>query len=169
MAKIDFPDGNTPFFNPAAYTNVKPEAKKTKDKIQSRGVKETKFSGILETYIQETETLENVPFSEEALQKLLDGVHSTGDDLKNRPFPEEIKRYKGAVKKFLHYVVENSYAVEEQIGGINILKRTKYTLLQVVDQKLERLAAGILAGQTAQLELLARIDEISGILVNLLQ
>jgi uncharacterized protein YaaR (DUF327 family) len=39
----------------------------------------------------------------------------------------------------------------------------------VVDQKLERLAAGIMAGQVTQLEILAKVDEITGILVNLLR
>jgi uncharacterized protein YaaR (DUF327 family) len=41
-------------------------------------------------------------------------------------------------------------------------------LIQVVDQKLEQLAAGILTGQASQLELLARVDEIAGLLVDLL-
>jgi uncharacterized protein YaaR (DUF327 family) len=39
----------------------------------------------------------------------------------------------------------------------------------VVDRKLEQLAAGILSGQIGQLKLLAGIEEITGILVDLLR
>ena len=169
MARVDFPDGTLPFFNPAAYTGLKPETKKARDRPQVRDAKGSRFSRILEDSTRETEGVPRYEASEEVLQELLDNVHSTGDDLKNRPFPDEIKKYKQAVRNFLHYVVENGYDIAEQTGGANLLKRKKYTLVQVVDQKLEQLAAGILAGQTAQMELLSRIDEIAGLLVNLLQ
>jgi uncharacterized protein YaaR (DUF327 family) len=166
MAKVDFPEGNTPFFNPAAYARA--ETQKTKEKPAPRGAAKPRFAHILES-AQELEPPPDLPASEEAVQGLLDDVHSAGDDLKNRPFPEEIKRYKQAVRNFLHHVVENGYALEEHTSGAGLLKRKKFTLVQVVDRKLEQLAAGILSGQTLQLELLARIDEIAGLLVNLLQ
>jgi uncharacterized protein YaaR (DUF327 family) len=170
MAKIDFPGGLSALFNPAAYTAVKTETKKANNKSSVRDTQRARFSKVLESTTQEAmEALPVQSASEEALQELLEDVHSSGDDLKNRPFPEEIKHYKKAVRNFLHYVVENGFALEESSSGTNLLKRKKFTMVQVVDQKLEHLAAGIMAGQTTQLELLARIDEIAGILVDLLQ
>lgn len=189
MAKVDFPD-NT-FLNPAAYVNIRSEAQKkeaVKDKIRGKplaGVPgKPHFAEILDGAVQEAEPLpdQNTAASEEALQVLLDDVHSSGDALKNRPFPEEIKRYKQAVRNFIHYVVENGYTVEKQTGIPNYLKdgfkgqrgsntakeRKDFHLIQVVDQKLEQLAAGIMSGQTSQLEMLARINEIAGLLVDLL-
>ncbi|MDR3337880.1 MAG: DUF327 family protein [Treponema sp.] len=183
MAKVDFPDTNF-IFNPASYANIQAEAGKTKERAAVRENRKPKFSKILENAeAAGTEEPENIPASEEALQGLLDEVHSSGDDLKRRPFPEEIKRYKQAVRNFIHYVVENGYTVEDQTGIPNFLRpgykgqrgteeakaRKKHTLVKVVDQKLERLAAGIMAGQLNQLQLLTRIDEIAGLLVNLLQ
>jgi uncharacterized protein YaaR (DUF327 family) len=187
VAKIDFSD--TVFLNPASYNNVRKETKK-KDAVKdaSRGKslagssQEPRFFKVLEETIREAGPLPEEPASEEVLQGLLDNVHSTGDALKNHPFPEEIKQYKQAVRDFIHYVVENGYALEKQIGIPNYLKpgfkgqrggamakgRTGFHLIQVVDRKLEQLAAGILAGQTSQLELLARINEIAGLLVDLL-
>jgi uncharacterized protein YaaR (DUF327 family) len=180
MAKIDFPDAA--FLNPAAYPALNPEAKKTKTG-PARNLKKVKFSQLLETTTREAEALTHVPASEEALQDLLDDVHSAGDELRGHPFPEEIKRYKQAVRNFLHYVVENGYTTDKQEGIPNSQKSTyhgklseprarerkSYVTIQVVDRKLEQLAAGILAGQIAQLELLSRIEEISGLLVDLLQ
>jgi uncharacterized protein YaaR (DUF327 family) len=187
MAKIDFSD--TAFLNPSAYSNVRSESKKknpVREKIRGKASagspQTTQFFDILEKGVREAAPAQNVTASEEVLQGLLDGVHSAGDTLKNHPFPEEIKRYKQAVRNFIHYVIENGYALEKQAGVPNYLKpgfkgprggdaaknRTAFHLIQVVDQKLEQLAAGILAGQTSQIEMLARINEIAGLLVNLL-
>jgi uncharacterized protein YaaR (DUF327 family) len=165
MAKIDFPEVHPAFFNPALYTGIKAETKKTKDRPS---VPKTSFSQVLDQSREaELEPLKVLPVSEETVQKLLDAVHSAGDDLKKLPFPEEILRYKNAVRDFLHYVVENSFDTEKQFVGVSLLKRKEKTLVQVVDRKLEQLAAGILAGQTSQLELLARLEEIKGILVDI--
>jgi uncharacterized protein YaaR (DUF327 family) len=173
MAKIDFSESSPPFLNPAAYIGIKAEPKKTKDKPSSRKSQSLRFSGILERVtqhtVQEAGVADEPPVSEETVKNLLDEVHTAGDDLKNRPLPEEIKRYKKAVKDFLHYVVKNGYTTEKQVSGANLLKRKKFTLVQVVDAKLEQLAAGTLAGQIAQLEMLHRLEEITGMLVDLMQ
>jgi uncharacterized protein YaaR (DUF327 family) len=169
MAKVDFPEETALFFNPAAYSAARGELKKSREKAAPRGALKPRFTSLLENTRREVEFEPVSSASEETLQGLLDEVHRAGDDLKNRPFPEEIIRYKYAVKQFLHHITENSYALEEHTSGVNLLKRQKFTLVQVVDRKLEQLAADILSGQTAQLELLARIDEIKGLLVNLLQ
>jgi uncharacterized protein YaaR (DUF327 family) len=170
MAKVDFPEGAAPFLPPAAYTALKAETKKTRDKTL-RGVRGPHFSSVLEEAVQteQAEALAEYPVSEEALQELLDDVHSAGDELKRRPFPEEIKQYKRAVRNFLHYVVENGYDIKKQTRGVRVSNRREFTLVQVVDRKLESLAASILTSQVTQIEMLARIDEIAGLLVNLLQ
>jgi uncharacterized protein YaaR (DUF327 family) len=169
MAKVDSPDTNF-IFNPAAYSQIQAENKKTKERGQVRQTRKPAFTKILENAeAQELGVPETLPISEETLRALLDEVHSSGDTLRNRPFPDEIVQYKKAVRNFIHYVVENSYTLEEKTSGANLLRRKKFTLVQVVDRKLEQLAAGIMAGQTSQLDLLSRIDEIAGLLVNLLQ
>ncbi|GAB1482506.1 YaaR family protein [Treponema sp.] len=168
MAKVDFPEGSSPFFNPAAYAHVHSELKKTKEKGKLSHTRA--FEKVLdEAKSEESAELEKLDASpsEDALRELLDNVHESGEELKARPFPEEIKKYKAAVRSFLHYVVENGYTVEERMSGTNILKRKKFTLIQVVDRKLEQLAAGILAGQSSQLNILERIDEIAGLLIDL--
>ena len=174
MAKVDFPDSSNIFYNPATYENAKAELKKAQDK-EIKGPKKAKFSSILENEVKseatETREIRDLPPSQENLELLLDDVHNSGDILKQRPFPEEIKQYKKAVRNFLHYIIENGYAVEKHISpNTNVLKPKKiHTIVQVVDQKLEQLAAGILSGQLTQLNILARVDEINGILVDLLQ
>ena len=173
MAKIDFPDPGTSFLNPASYANVKPETKKAQGKSTVRKGQSSRFSSILETTREEAAAElgapQELPVSEETVNQLLDDVRSAGDELRNRPFPEEIIRYKRAVRDFLHYIVENGFTIERQTSGTNLLKRKKFTLVQVVDKKLEDMTAMLMTNQMNQLELLARLEEITGLLVDLLQ
>jgi uncharacterized protein YaaR (DUF327 family) len=125
----------------------------------------------------------DLPVSEETLNYLADGVRSAGDTLRDRPFPDEIIRYKKAVRDFMHYVVENGYSVGHETGIPKFLKpgyrgprgtpeampQLRYTKVQVIDKKLEDLAAALLSGQTRQLEIAARLEEIKGLLVDLLE
>lgn len=105
---------------------------------------------------------------EKILETLLDDVHSTGDNLKEKPLPDTIVAYKNAVRAFVKYIVARTYIVTESTSGGNILKRKKFTQVQVIDQKLEQLAAGILSNQRTQLGLLEKIEEINGLLVDLM-
>jgi uncharacterized protein YaaR (DUF327 family) len=87
------------------------------------------------------------------------------------------------VRRFLHYVVENGFAVESHEGIPNYLRPgfkgqrgsaearegKLFHNIQVVDQKLEELAAVVLAGHIDQLQLLSRLDEITGLLIDSMQ
>jgi uncharacterized protein YaaR (DUF327 family) len=185
MAKVDFPDTISSILNPAAYAKAQGEAKKARNKTVRRGqgVFSTLLDQTREEAAEELGELRDLPPSREAAEKLLDDVRSAGDDLRNRPFPQEILHYKKAVRDFIHYVVENGLGVDEQIGIPKYLRpgyrgrrgapdsqeRTVRHVIQVVDRKLEEMAARLLSEQLSQLELLSRLEEINGLLVDLLQ
>ena len=151
------------------------DLKKTKGKEELKGSRKLKFSEILEQLVPAAELgpIKELAPSEEALTELMDAVHSAGSDLKDRPFPDEILRYKKAVRDFIHYVVENSYEIEKKKGLVQnpLIRRRGETKIivqiQVIDHKLEELAAAILSGQTSQLERVSKLDEITGLLVDL--
>jgi len=173
MANITFPDGfSSPVFNPAAYGEAATEERKTK--ATGKAGKNKKTAETKKGFVSFFENavlgkVKEFPQSEESLHELLDEVHSAGDALSRRPFPPEITAYRTAVRNFINYVVENSYDTEEQKSGINILKQKKFTLIRVIDSKLEGMAAAILRSQLNQLEILEKLDEIKGLLVNLLE
>ena len=173
MDKVDFSAAS--LFNIPA--GKKQETKKTKAKGEPYAKQALLFSEMLENSTQAGDlgpVRELVP-SEEALTELMDAVHSAGSDLKDRPFADEILRYKKAVRNFVHYVVENGYELQKYQGikkktvsrGETEWKAAVYYQVQVIDQKLEELAAVILAGQTTQMERVSKLDEITGLLVDL--
>ena len=71
------------------------------------------------------------------------------------------------MQAFLRHVVDHMLEVEETTSGVNLAKRKRYTLVHVIDGKLETLAASVLSAQREQLGILAQVDEINGMLVDL--
>ena len=148
---------------------LKQKAKKTKPGEDIKGSRKTYFTDAMKKAIGDTGDLgplRRYAPSEEALSKLMDAVHSAGSDLLDRPFQDEILNYKRAVRDFVNYVVENSFDIERsqtrRRGKVKI-----HVQIQVIDRKLEELAAAILSGQVKQLEKVSKIDEIKGLLIDL--
>jgi len=142
---------------------------KDEKKIAKKKKAKTVFSSILDSKeTAETPLLQNYSGLLDApIEKLLDEVHEIGEDLKQNPTIQVIHGYKRAVRRFIKYIVDHSLQLEEQTSGGSILKRKRFTLVKIVDEKLERLAAEILQNQRDQLEILKRVDEINGLLVDL--
>lgn len=129
------------------------------------------FTSILDTVeTDDLESLDLLSVSEEhPLESVLDDIHQLGEELKEKPSLKTIASYKKAVRGFMQYVIKQSMDVEEKISGVNILKRKRFTLIKIIDKKLERLAAQILQNQKEQLDILQRVDEINGLLIDLVR
>jgi len=149
----------------------KSSSKKSESDV--RGVHRSSFSELWEA---ETSEPASAGWSglhreiEENLESLVDDVHTYGERLKERPTYENIRSYKEAVRDFLSYVITNTLEVETKEGSrFNPLKKQrKYTLVKIIDEKLEHLASGIMQNQGAQLDILRRVEEINGLVVDLL-
>jgi uncharacterized protein YaaR (DUF327 family) len=151
-----------------AFQYPVPDKKKTgkKEKVPRHS-----FSHLVESASESGEAgVEDFggPEGRRSLEELLDAVFSAGDALKKSPTFESIKEYRQRVKAFVAYAVSHSITLEETTSGVNILKRKRFTLVKVIDEKLEALAASVLAAQKEQLAILAQIDEINGLLVDLI-
>jgi hypothetical protein len=150
-----------------AFQYQVPEKKKTgrRDKTQRR-----EFSPLVDSASEEAAlTQEDFGDAERrhSIEELLDAVFGVGERLKKAPTMEVIKDYRKQVRAFVKFAVAHSIAVEETTSGANILKRKRFTMVRVIDEKLESLAVAVLSAQKDQLAILAQIDEINGMLVNL--
>jgi len=182
MAKVDGTDISL-YMNPSAYSKVKDENKPR----DVRRNEKTNFSRIYDSLLGKTADqlgpLSDLPASEEAVNHLMDEVRDAGDALKHRPLPDEIMRYKQSVRNFINYIVQNVYSKEYEEGlpaflkpGFKGIRGTPesregkhYVKIKVIDQKLEQLAVMLLNSQARQLELTSRLEEIKGLLIDLLQ
>jgi uncharacterized protein YaaR (DUF327 family) len=160
MDRIESLDGS--------YLSGRSRRKKSKS---TKKLKTQSFDSVVEETAQEQSPyfdLDDHSEHRENLEELLDEVHEVGEILVESQSLENIKRYRRAVRSFLDYIVSNMLAVEEQISGNNILRRKRFTQVKIIDGRLERLVADVLQNQGKQLDLLERIDEIHGLLVDLI-
>ncbi len=149
-----------------------PTSRRERRKVGKKSAERINFSSVLETTEGDSASVSSgfssLADSNEGLEELLDNVHEIGEKLKRTPTMTAVKDYKQAVRDFLSYVVRHTLSVEQHESGPTVLKRKRFTLIKVIDQKLERLAAGIMQEQRSQLDILRQIDEISGMLIDLL-
>ena len=123
-----------------------------------------------ENRVEQSEESGELPsVSVEDAEQHLDEIHALGEQLlKERTF-SALRRYKAAVQQFLEVIVKNSLEMEAHTSGSNVMNRKRFSVIQVIDEKLQRLASGMLQTQQAQLDLLRRVEEINGMLVDLTQ
>ena len=148
--------------------NFKSQKRKKNTKINYVDNKD--FSKTLKPIVEKNET--SFDFNDNKgnkgiLSELLDEVYAKGEKLKNSPNLENIKDYRWSVKKLLKVVTEKMLKLEENISGVNILKRKRFTLIKVIDKKMESLACEVLQSQSEQFKILSKVDEINGLLVDL--
>ncbi|QEN06661.1 DUF327 family protein [Oceanispirochaeta crateris] len=144
-----------------------------KKKITGKKSSPVRFKGSLRE-VEESRDLLPGSLSEgltglERAEDLLDDVYQLGEELKQDGTLGTLHKYRNAVKKFYKYVVTRSLEASQMEGRLNpkTMSRKQYTLISVVDEKLEKLGAAVLRNQKEQLDILKKIEEIYGILVDL--
>jgi uncharacterized protein len=145
---------------------------KSKKKAKSKESKRSSFSTLVDgerrTSAGEAVFAELGVDADTSLEEMLDAIHSVGERIRENASREAIDQYRTTVRAFMKYVLANALKLDVKSSSPNILRQKKFTLVKVIDQKLERLASDILTNQRDALETLARIDEINGLLVDLI-
>ena len=147
---------------------------KKKNKVEEGQESRRVFKSYVESETLTADAVKGLGgFDEDSgLEDLLDDVHQQGQKLLDDPTLASVEGYKKSVRNFIHYVLNQAIKVESVEGAkFNRFKpsnkQKRYTLVSIIDDKLDKLAAGILMNQSRQLDLLARVEEINGLLVDL--
>ncbi|SJZ75960.1 YaaR family protein [Selenihalanaerobacter shriftii] len=101
------------------------------------------------------------------LDELLTLIDEQGETLSKKRTYKELIRYKKMVQKFVKEAVEQMYKVKEEYSSYGSGNHKVYTLVDKVDKSLEELTELILNKQATQLEILDRLDEVRGMLVDI--
>lgn len=150
------------------------EAKKKKSDAQQR-------TGIFSAMLKKNEEANELVSSglpseiagmsvEDAVVFLKDRVTTSGDRLVDSMTEDAFVEYRRAVSQLMKYVVKYSFEIEQLAGRRN--RRTNkeriFVQVRIIDEKLNNLAAEILANQADTFLLLKRVEEIRGLLVDVL-
>ncbi|GAB6932020.1 YaaR family protein [Calditerricola satsumensis] len=102
-----------------------------------------------------------------AYAQLLGDIERQGQKLAHTRSARDLLAYKALIQRFVREVVDRALAFEARHGQDRRRRPRVYKLLRVLDEKLLELSQAVLAKETPRVELLARIGEIHGLLVNL--
>lgn len=174
MAGID--SFNPLFYSQSAAALEAAKKNKKEEEQKKTGKVKTRFADLLHKAEEIPATDPDLPIEiasmefDEAVAFLMDEVTMAGEELKNSPLPECYESYKKKITQFLHFVEKNTYDIENQMGirSPRFKNRKKYIIVTVVNEKLEQLARDIMFIQSSQISMLAKVEEIKGLLVDLL-
>lgn len=105
--------------------------------------------------------------SKERLNALLDQITAQGKRLGEVPTYAELKAYRELVRSFLGEAVGRAYTLQSQTGWDRQGRQKVYSTIKEIDHHLAGLAEDVQQGQERQLDILAKLDAIRGMLVDL--
>lgn len=148
---------------------LQPRDDRRLERRRLEGKRSVSSPGPFSSLVSEARTSESDRiFTEEELAQMLERVWEEGALLVQKPTVDRLTRYKEAITAFVQAIVQMSYGTRTSQG---ILRkngdRAVYTLVTVIDEKLDGLGRAILQGQKDPLEILRRTDELRGLLISL--
>jgi uncharacterized protein YaaR (DUF327 family) len=103
----------------------------------------------------------------EELQRKLEDIRQQGERLTRSMTVRELVLYRQLVKGFLEATVRRGIALKETKGWDRRGRGKRYKLLEEVDAMLISMAEELLQSEEGRIDLLHKVGEIRGILINL--
>ena len=159
-----------------------------KEKIDSS--KKIKFSELLKAKNQGSSNIEAAGFPpeiaemslEDAAVFLKDAVDLAGNDVAASASTENLLKFKKSVKQFIEFVVLNNYEVKtKKRHGVSqpmqffskynekVRPKDPRMIVTTINEKLDAMTRAMLIDQKNNLQLLAQVNEIKGLIIDLMQ
>ena len=197
MAEIDSLGTNYYYSGVQNASNEAIKRNTKKEETQKAGAtRRTKFSDLLkpDTEVEPQFVAEGLPDEvramsiDDAAVYLADAVSMAGNDLSENLNQENLEKFKQSVSQFIRFVVENNFQVnskrkKNRLGKEMIVPSrsnffSNYAIpphkidpkyqIQVINEKLDALARETLSNQMNNLKILAQVNEIKGLIVDLM-
>jgi uncharacterized protein YaaR (DUF327 family) len=107
-------------------------------------------------------TLDMAKRDQRKIEEMLDKIKSAGEQLKQTKTKEDVVEYKMQIQAYLAYVLENFYRIRQDYEMGRLLIR-----VEIINKKIEELTAALLEQQKENFEIVGKIDEITGLLLDL--
>ena len=118
------------------------------------------------------EELKKASFKEEddkrkTLDEILQNLDEQGRKFQDKPTMEELLKYKALVRKFLDRTVRQSLKIHDHKGTRKVTGQKLYKQIEIIDQKLSDLTLCIIQKEGKNINLMSKLDEIRGLLIDL--
>ena len=107
---------------------------------------------------------------DEKLVELMDTLFKHGENLVKNPTMNMLRSYRNSVSLFFKFVIKYSLDFDSIEGRLNpkTFERKCYALVTVVDKKIDDIARNVLGDQQKQFNLLGAVEEINGLIVDII-
>ncbi len=108
----------------------------------------------------------NQQANQDQLKRMLEQIDLQGQRLSKSMTVRELRAYKQLVKRFLEDTVRRGISLKETKGWDRRGRTKRYKLLEEVDELLVSMAEEMLQDEEGRIDLLSKIGEIRGMLLN---
>jgi uncharacterized protein YaaR (DUF327 family) len=133
------------------------------DKIRS----EQKIAGNTSLKFNELVQKQDQKMQMGQLQSLLKDIESAGERLSRSRTFKDLSKYKTLVKKFVKEAVDFGMDLKQSHSWNQYGQGRSLKIVETIDEKLVDLTEGILEKEGNSIDLLGKIGEIKGLLINL--
>lgn len=105
--------------------------------------------------------------SMEQLNRMVDQIQAQGERLAKAMTVRELRQYKLLIRKFLEETARRGVGLRDTKGWDRRGRTKRYKLLEEIDGHLLAMADELIDSEQGKIDLLQRIGEIKGLLINL--
>ena len=102
------------------------------------------------------------------LQELKNKIDEQGNLLSDKVNVTEYEKYRKLIREFIDEIVSNGYTFSREDTFASRGRHRYIATVKIVDQKLDELGKEVMKEQADKLEILSRIDDIRGLLLDLM-
>jgi uncharacterized protein YaaR (DUF327 family) len=124
------------------------------DKVQKSG----DFSDMLD--------MANKEHSEQQLYEMLKDIEKLGNNLVKTKSLTDARFYKEKIKEYISYIVKNTYLLKTETSPFSFGIHQR---VEIINDKLDDLTKGLMEGQRDAIDIADKIEEIKGLLVDVLK
>lgn len=118
------------------------------------------FKFMLASHIEEAEL-------QTRLQGLMEEITMQGERLYKKRDVRDMRRYRGLIKDFLNEVVSRSHSFSRENFLDKRGRHRVYGIIRLIDENLDELAKELVKDEKDNLEILGKIGEIKGLLLDI--
>ncbi|NLW46687.1 MAG: YaaR family protein [Firmicutes bacterium] len=103
----------------------------------------------------------------QACDEILRQIDTLSAELKKAPTPSGVKKYRRLVASFIREAMDQTYELNEETHWDRSGNRKSYITVRNINKALEELTSEVMEREKKQINLVAKLDEIRGMLLDL--
>ena len=101
------------------------------------------------------------------LRDMIKGIDEQGARLTERVDVKEFEKYRRLIREFLDEIVSNGYTFTKEDAYASRGRRRFIATVKIVDEKLDELGKEVIKDQADNIEIIHKVDDIRGLLLDL--